>query len=76
LRRKLNNPAVVSNKKFNDNDSQIFPFDSIDINIIRELLAKTDIRSADIASKYILHLNTRFQHLLLVEEEKGLKTLY
>ena len=69
--RKLRNPAIGSNKKINDNDSVIIPsFDSIDINIIGELLAKIDIRSADIAS------NTRFQHLLLVEEEKGLKMPY
>ena len=55
--RKLSNPANGSNK-INDNDSQIFPFDSIDINIIRELLAKADIKSADIASKYKVPIST------------------
>ena len=57
MRRKLSNPANGSNK-INDNDSQIFPFDSIDINIIRELLAKADIKSADIASKYKVPIST------------------
>ena len=47
-----------SNKKINDNDGILVPFDSIDINIIRELLAKTDIRSADIASKYKIPTST------------------
>jgi DNA-binding Lrp family transcriptional regulator len=54
---KLRNPAIGSNKS-NNNDSQIFPFDSIDINIIRELLSKADIRSADIASKYKVPIST------------------
>jgi DNA-binding Lrp family transcriptional regulator len=58
MRRKLRKPAIGNNKKINDRDSQIFPFDSIDINIIRELLAKADIRSADIASKYKVHIST------------------
>ena len=58
MRRKLSNPQIVSNKKINYKDSQIFPFDSIDINIIRELLAKADIRSADIASKYKVPIST------------------
>ena len=57
MRRKLSNPANGSNK-INDNDSQIFPFDSIDINIIRELLAKADIKSANIASKYKVPIST------------------
>lgn len=55
--RKLRNPAIGSNK-INNKDSQIFPFDSIDINIIRELLAKADIKSADIASKYKVPIST------------------
>ena len=55
--RKLSNSANGSNK-INDKDSQIFPFDSIDINIIRELLAKADIKSADIASKYKVPIST------------------
>ena len=55
--RKLSNPANGSNK-INDNDSQIFPFDSIDINIIRELLAKADIKSVDIAYKYKVPIST------------------
>jgi DNA-binding Lrp family transcriptional regulator len=55
--RKLSNPAIVSNK-INNKDSQIFPFDSIDINIIRELLAKADIKSVDIASKYNVPIST------------------
>jgi DNA-binding Lrp family transcriptional regulator len=58
MRRKLRKPAIGNNKKINDRDSQIFPFDSIDINIIRELLAKADIRSADIASKYKVPIST------------------
>ena len=57
MRRKISNPANGSNK-INDNDSQIFPFDSIDINIIRELLSKADIKSADIASKYKVPVST------------------
>jgi hypothetical protein len=57
MRRKLRNPAIGSNK-INNKDSQIFPFDSIDINIIRELLAKADT-------------NIRFLYLLF-REEKGL----
>jgi DNA-binding Lrp family transcriptional regulator len=56
--RKLNNPAIGSNKKINNKDSQKFPFDSIDINIIRELLAKADIKSVDIASKYKVPIST------------------
>jgi DNA-binding Lrp family transcriptional regulator len=56
--RKLRNPTIGSNNKINDKDSQIFPFDSIDINIIRELLDKADIRSADIASKYNVPIST------------------
>jgi hypothetical protein len=36
MRRKLRNPTIGSNNKTNDIDSQIFPFDFIDINIIRE----------------------------------------
>ena len=57
--RKLRNPAIGSNKKINDNDSVIIPsFDSIDINIIRELLTKSNIRSADIASKYKIPIST------------------
>jgi DNA-binding Lrp family transcriptional regulator len=55
--RKLSNPAIGSNK-INNKDSQIFPFDSIDINIIRELLAKADIKSVDIASKYNVPIST------------------
>ena len=55
--RKLSNPAIGSSK-INDNDSQIFPFDSIDINIIRELLANADIKSVDIASKYKVPIST------------------
>ena len=55
--RKLSNPAIGSNK-INNKDGQIFPFDSIDINIIRELLAKADIKSADIASKYKVPIST------------------
>ena len=55
--RKLSNPAIGSNK-INNKDSQIFPFDSIDINIIRELLAKADIKSVDIASKYKIPIST------------------
>ena len=57
MRQKLSNPANGSNK-INDNDSQIFPFDSIDINIIRELLANADIKSVDIASKYKVPIST------------------
>lgn len=56
--RKLSNPAIGSNKKINNKDSQKFPFDSIDINIIRELLAKADIKSVDIASKYKVPIST------------------
>ena len=55
--RKLSNPAIGSNKT-NNKDSQIFRFDSIDINIIRELLAKADIKSVDIASKYKVPIST------------------
>ena len=55
--RKLSNSAIGSNK-INNKDSQIFPFDSIDINIIRELLAKADIKSVDIASKYKVPVST------------------
>jgi DNA-binding Lrp family transcriptional regulator len=55
--RKLSNSAIGSNK-INNKDSQIFPFDSIDINIIRELLAKADIKSVDIASKYNVPIST------------------
>ena len=55
--RKLSNPAIGSNKT-NNKDSQIFRFDSIDINIIRELLAKADIKSVDIASKYNVPIST------------------
>ena len=55
--RKLSNPAIGSNI-INDNDSQIFPFDSIDINIIRELLANANIKSVDIASKYKVPIST------------------
>ena len=58
LGRRLRNPAIGRNKKITDKDSQIFPIDSIDINIIRELLAKADIRSADIASKYKIPIST------------------
>ena len=47
-----------SNKKINDNDGILVPFDSIDINIIRELLTRADIRSVDIASKYKIPLST------------------
>ena len=56
--RKLSNSAIGSNKKINNKDSQKFPFDSIDINIIRELLAKADIKSVDIASKYKVPIST------------------
>ena len=56
--RRLRNPAIGRNKKITDKDSQIFPIDSIDINIIRELLTKADIRSADIASKYKIPIST------------------
>ena len=55
--RKLSNSAIGSNK-INNKDSQIFPFDSIDINIIRELLANADIKSIDIASKYKVPIST------------------
>jgi DNA-binding Lrp family transcriptional regulator len=55
--RKLSNSAIGSNK-INNKDSQIFPFDSIDINIIRELLVKADIKSVDIASKYNVPIST------------------
>src|SRR5919109_5022762 len=59
---KLRNAAIGSSSsndnKINDNDSRIFPFDSIDINIVRELLTKADIRSADIASKYKVPIST------------------
>jgi DNA-binding Lrp family transcriptional regulator len=55
--RKLSNSAIGSNK-INNKDSQIFRFDSIDINIIRELLAKADIKSVDIASKYKVPIST------------------
>jgi DNA-binding Lrp family transcriptional regulator len=58
LGRRLRNLAIGRNKKINDKDSQIFPIDSIDINIIRELVAKDDIRSADIASKYKIPIST------------------
>jgi DNA-binding Lrp family transcriptional regulator len=66
MRRKLRNRAIGggsssnndNNKKINYNNSQIFPFDSIDINIVRELLTKADIRSADIASKYKVPIST------------------
>ena len=58
LGRRLRNHAIGRNKKITDKDSQIFPIDSIDINIIRELLAKADIRSADIASKYKIPIST------------------
>lgn len=57
MRRKLSNPTIGSDK-INEKDSQMFPLDSIDINIIRELLAKADIRSADIASKYKVPIST------------------
>jgi DNA-binding Lrp family transcriptional regulator len=55
--RKLSNPAIGRNK-INNKDSQKFPFDSIDINIIRELLVKADIKSVDIASKYKVPIST------------------
>ena len=58
LGRRLRNPAIGRNKKINGNDSVILPFDSIDINITRELLTKADIRSADIASKYKIPIST------------------
>jgi DNA-binding Lrp family transcriptional regulator len=58
MARKLRNPSIGSNKKINDKNTQIFPIDSIDIHIIRELLAETDIRSVDIASKYKIPLST------------------
>jgi DNA-binding Lrp family transcriptional regulator len=56
--RKLSNSAIGSNKKINNKDSQKFPFDSIDINIIRELLVKADIKNVDIASKYKVPIST------------------
>jgi DNA-binding Lrp family transcriptional regulator len=56
--RKLSNSAIGSNKKINNKDSQKFPFDSIDINIIRELLVKADINNVDIASKYKVPIST------------------
>jgi DNA-binding Lrp family transcriptional regulator len=55
--RKLSNSAIGSNK-INNKDSQKFPLDSIDINIIRELLAKADIKSVDIAYKYKVPIST------------------
>jgi DNA-binding Lrp family transcriptional regulator len=55
--RKLSNSAIGSNK-INNKDSQKFPLDSIDINIIRELLAKADIKSLDIAYKYKVPIST------------------
>jgi len=55
--RKLSNSAIGSNK-INNKDNQKFPFDSIDINIIRELLVKADIKNVDIASKYKVPIST------------------
>jgi DNA-binding Lrp family transcriptional regulator len=55
--RKLSNSAIGSNK-INNKDSQKFPLDSIDINIIGELLAKADIKSVDIAYKYKVPIST------------------
>jgi len=55
--RKLSNSAIGSNK-FKNKDSQKFPLDSIDINIIRELLAKADIKSVVIAYKYKVPIST------------------
>jgi len=57
MRRKLSNSAIGSNK-IKNKDSQKFPLDSIDINIIRELLAKADIKSVDIAYKYKVPIST------------------
>lgn len=58
MAKRLRNPAIIVNKKIKDNDSLLVPFDSIDINIIRELLTRADIRSADIASKYKIPTST------------------
>ncbi len=59
MAKRLRNPAIGNNnKKINDNDGLLVPFDSIDINIIRELLTRADIRSIDIASKYKIPLST------------------
>jgi len=46
------------NRKDYDKTSDTFQFDSLDINIIKELLIDSNIRTADIAARYRIPLST------------------
>jgi DNA-binding Lrp family transcriptional regulator len=58
MRRKTNNQKSSANYKSYDKTRDMFDFDSLDINIIKELLTKSNIRTADIATKYKIPLST------------------
>ena len=70
MRRKTINQKSSANYKNYDKTSDMFHFDSLDINIIKELLTKSNIRTADIAAKYKIPLST------FKEEEQELRTPY
>jgi DNA-binding Lrp family transcriptional regulator len=58
MRRKTINQKSSANYKNYDKTSDMFHFDLLDINIIKELLTKSNIRTADIAAKYKIPLST------------------
>lgn len=58
MRRKTINQKSSANYKNYDKIIDMFDFDSLDINIIKELLTKSNIRTADIAAKYKIPLST------------------
>jgi DNA-binding Lrp family transcriptional regulator len=59
MRRKTQTSNMKSiNYKSYDKTHDTFRFDSLDINIIKELLTNSNIRTADIAARYKIPLST------------------
>jgi DNA-binding Lrp family transcriptional regulator len=59
MRRKTKTTNMKSiNYKSYDKTNDTFRFDSLDINIIKELLTNSNIRTADIAARYKIPLST------------------
>src|SRR5688500_974372 len=59
MRRKTQTTNMKSvNYKSYDKTNDTFRFDSLDINIIKELLTNSNVRTADIAARYKIPLST------------------
>jgi DNA-binding Lrp family transcriptional regulator len=75
MRRKTKTTTKSINYKSYDKTIDTFRFDSLDINIIKELLTNSNIRTGDIAARYKIPLSTIQRRRARIENSILEKTL-